>query len=668
MPYQDLSVGSTASRQKDEPSFADKISQAVKNFVDSFSGGDDKPSSSSKPVSGGRGRVVERPNERNDYLAKILSDNAVVPPPSQPDIPQSFTEFNDAAKNIFREVYNPQTGQYELADNPPSQWTNNRNDITSGIVQYVPPNMRDALMIGGQYDRSVPHALVDNVIGLDDSVVSGGEAFGQQAYDDPLGTLKGMGLGAAEGMYNLLTSPIDTIGGYLGDVKTAVMRDQTGRTADQRLADIATVASILPATKVTQGLGSVATAPARRQAQPYKNLDAQSFADMEARGTQDLRNLGERLLGSDPRYAGVGSPLFDPNQQMAPATILNARSKKVSEAKKMFEQGASQKEVAEKTGVQRITYEDYLGDKHTQYFMQLPKFEVDMEKISEMKNSTTGAGFKSTVGELMPQVNADIDYLTSSYNKPKLLSEVPVIMDALDEAIAGKDGKGKAVGVYYGGTYDEKIVLDPKRIATAIASTLNHEVEHAVQSRGHTNIFKSGSGGPEGAQDVILDVLGGKEIKNPDGSITKDPGIIARERSKIEKLLLNGKNSDGSPLSDAQLDSLSEYGQALIKTYDFFRANRPFELYQKSPAEVLARGAQPNQQLTVKQFDLPRSAPFNPYFPMTVAERLANIENVLKNKDYKPTRQRQMSYEQMSPYAFDFLSGYRPDQLLGSKK
>lgn len=657
MPYQDLSVGST---KREEPSFADKISQGFRDFVDSFSGGNNDPSPA--PVSGGRGRVVERPNERNDYLAKILSDNAVIPPPSVPDIPQSFRDFNDATGNMFQPVYDPQTGTYRLSDSGPNQQTNNVNDITAGIVQYVPPSWRNPLMIGGQYTRSVPHAFVDNVIGLDDKVTSAGEAFGQQAYDDPLGTLKGMGLGAAEGMYNLLTDPYGSVKGYVGDVYEAVTRDPETTGPDQRLADLATVASIYPAAKVTQGLGSVATAPARKQAEPFKKLDAQSFADMEARGAQDLRNIGERLLGSDPRYAGVGSPLFDPNQQMAPAAILNARSKKVSDAKKMFEQGASQKEVAEKTGVQRITYQDYLGDTHTQYFMQLPKFEVDMEKISEMKNSTTGAGFKSTVGELIPQVNADIDYLTSSYNKPKLLSEVPVIMDALDNAIVND-----AVGAYYNAKSGEKIVLDPKRIANEIASTLNHEVEHAVQARGNPNILMGGSGGPQGSKGVI-DLMLGSEIKNPDGSITKDPGVIANEASKVEKLILDGKNPDGNPLSDVQLDSLLEYAEALQKTHDFFSANRPFELYQKSPAEVLARGAEPNEQLTVKQYDLPRSAPFNPYFPMTISERLANIENLIKDKDYKPSRTRQMSYEQMSPYAFDFLSGYRPDQLLGPKK
>jgi len=95
MPYQDLSVGSTASRQKDEPSFADKISQGFRDFFDSFNGGDDD---SPAPVSGGRGNVVERPNERNDYLAAILqqqSDNAIVPPPSAADAAVGFVPPED---------------------------------------------------------------------------------------------------------------------------------------------------------------------------------------------------------------------------------------------------------------------------------------------------------------------------------------------------------------------------------------------------------------------------------------------------------------------------------------------------------------------------------------------------------------------------------------------
>lgn len=349
MPYQDLSVGSTASRQQDEPSFFDK----VKDF---FSGGDDKPSSSSQPVSGGRGRVVERPNERNDYLAKILSDNAVVPPPNVPDIPQSFRDFNEAANNVFTPVYNPQTGQYDLADTPPSQFTNNQNDITAGIVQYIPPNMRDFLMIGGQYDRSLPHALVDNVVGLDDKVVSGGEAFGQQAYDDPLGTLKGMGLGAAEGMYNLLTSPIDTIGGYLGDVKTAVMRDQTGRTADQRLADIVTVASILPTFKVA-------------------STGAKALGDTQV--AKGLRGeLAQDYFGPDgpdipPSMAGFRVP---ENSNDA------ARIKNLYDAHKSL--GLTDNQIQERTGIKRYASYDSDGNLVDEVFGEtVPVESLDVSNI-----------------------------------------------------------------------------------------------------------------------------------------------------------------------------------------------------------------------------------------------------------------------------------------------
>ncbi|MEL0120120.1 MAG: hypothetical protein VXB01_14370, partial [Opitutae bacterium] len=127
MPYQDLSVGSTANKPKSEPSFFDKISQGIGNFVDSFSGGNDDPAPvsggrgnvverpnerndylaaisgdnndpSPAPVSGGRGNVVERPNERNDYLAAILqqqSDNAIVPPPSAADAAVGFVPPKD---------------------------------------------------------------------------------------------------------------------------------------------------------------------------------------------------------------------------------------------------------------------------------------------------------------------------------------------------------------------------------------------------------------------------------------------------------------------------------------------------------------------------------------------------------------------------------------------
>tara|TARA_R100000544_G_scaffold5521_1_gene2106 strand:- start:248 stop:1780 length:1533 start_codon:yes stop_codon:yes gene_type:complete len=116
--------------------------------------------------------------------------------------------------------------------------------------------MRDALMIGGQYDRSIPHALIDNIggifsgdsIGLDDGYQSFGEDLGAYMADDPIGLGTDIMKGVGEGIYNLFTDS-STIPNYLRDVRDAATRDQTNRTADQRLGDVFTVGSIIPAVK-----------------------------------------------------------------------------------------------------------------------------------------------------------------------------------------------------------------------------------------------------------------------------------------------------------------------------------------------------------------------------------------------------------------------------------
>jgi hypothetical protein len=142
MPYQDLSVGSTANKPKSEPSFFDKVR-------DFFSGGDDKPSSSSQPVSGGRGRVVERPNERNDYLAKILSDNAVVPPPSAADV--LVSQRTDAG---YVNPTNLDSGLRFVPNQQQPDYSGNVDRYSIPIGQYIPPNLRPAADYLGLTDLS----------------------------------------------------------------------------------------------------------------------------------------------------------------------------------------------------------------------------------------------------------------------------------------------------------------------------------------------------------------------------------------------------------------------------------------------------------------------------------------------------------------------------------
>ena len=136
--YTSLDAIAQANTQKaDEPTFFEK----VKNF---FGGGDDKPT----PVAGGRGRTVERPNERNDYLAKIL-DNQFdpVPPPSYEDARtglranQGYVDpSGDSGLQIMQSEQPDYSGNYDRYSIP--------------VGQYIPPLLRPTADALGLTDLS----------------------------------------------------------------------------------------------------------------------------------------------------------------------------------------------------------------------------------------------------------------------------------------------------------------------------------------------------------------------------------------------------------------------------------------------------------------------------------------------------------------------------------
>ena len=146
MPYEDLGVGATNTGKTysggsktvsggyshptdddDKPSVIDRVSKSVSDFISSFGSGASDPA----PVSGGRGNVYERPNERNDYLAKILSDNAIVPPPSAADAAVGFVPPKD------RTDYSGNVDRYSIP-----------------VGNVIPPNLRPAADYLGLTDLS----------------------------------------------------------------------------------------------------------------------------------------------------------------------------------------------------------------------------------------------------------------------------------------------------------------------------------------------------------------------------------------------------------------------------------------------------------------------------------------------------------------------------------
>ena len=670
----------------EEPTFFEKI----KNLL----GGDDKPTS----VAGGRGRTVERPNERSDYLAKILDDQfAPVPPPNVPPVPKLFNQFNDASGNIFKPYYNPETEKFELIDNDPSQMTLNKDDITSSIIDFIPPQLRTSLMIGGQYDRSIPHALVDNLIGLDDGVLSAGEAFGQQFNEDELGTLLDMGIGAAEGAYNLVTSPIDTVGGYLGDVASAArsLKNNKG-TADEKLGNLLMLGSVVPAAKVAQLGGQAATIPLKKQASRFNDPFLESERLLAARGGT---NVG---TAENPKYTGVERPSFIPDARTSSTeTIAEYRGRKKL-ADLLYENGATHAEVINTAGINRVTYKTPSGESITRDFMLLERPQINVEEALKMVEETKDRlianpdgtfdfkpdfkGYESMEDLIQAMAAGKISqddlakrpgtrFLSELLNNPEdfaFLSNDFSGIKVKPEGLTKKNKFPPRGGAYHDDgvgeiTYNPKNLSDPKKqerqTAYIIGELLDHEMEHGIQARGDKVLFREGSGGPDEAEayrDKRLDQIG-------------------YDFMRIEDVV----NDPSSNLNPAQLATLRDYSLKLQNELDALD-RIPEELYMESPIEVLARGAEKVPLTTYKQ-DVPITGLFNPYIKGNITPLSQGIGALIK--DYKQSSKRlghkktierlpyfltkkgygrrevPIAYEEMMPYRVK--TGNRPDQILG---
>tara|TARA_R100001510_G_scaffold26537_1_gene23339 strand:- start:168 stop:2201 length:2034 start_codon:yes stop_codon:yes gene_type:complete len=672
----------------EEPTFFEKI----KNLL---GGGDDKPT----PVAGGRGRTVERPNERSDYLAKILDDQfAPVPPPNVPPVPKLFNQFNDASGNIFRPYYNPETEKFELIDNAPSQMTLNKGDITEKAVGYIPPQFRDPFMIGGQYDRSIPHALIDNLIGLDDGFESTGEALGRKFNEDELGFLLDMGIGAAKGAYNLLTTnPKTTVSNYVGGVGDAFKRLKSNEgTADQKLGDLLMVGSVVPAGQAVRLGADVATIPLKKQASRFNDPYMESERLLAARG---FTNVG---TDKNPRYTGVERPSFIPDARTSSTeTIAEYRGRKKL-ADYLYENGATHAEVINTAGINRVTYKTPSGEPITRDFMLLERPQINVEEALKMVEETKDRLIANPDGtfDFKPDFKGyesmeDLIYAMAAgkisqddlAKRPgtRFLSEL--LNNPEDFAFLSNDFSGIKVkpeslnienkfeprgGAYHdvdGGeiTYNPKNLSDPelqkRQTAYIIGELLDHEMEHGIQARGDKVLFREGSGGPDTAEayrDKRLDRIG-------------------YDLMRIEDVV----NDPNSNLNPAQLAALGDYSSKLQNELDALD-RIPEELYMETPSEVLARGAERVPLTTYKQ-DVPITGLFNPYIKGQITPLSQGIGALIK--DYKQSSDRlghkktierlpffltkkgygrrevPIAYEEMVPYAVK--TGNRPDQILG---
>jgi len=667
----------------DETTFFEKIQNLL-------GGGDD--------VTGGRGRTVEKRNDRSDYLAKILDDQfAPVPGPSASPVPELFNQFNDASGNIFKPVYNSETQKYELADNEPSQMTLNRGDITEKAISYIPPGLRGPLMIGGQYDRSIPQALVDNFVGLDDGVDSPLELISKQFNENELGTLLDMGIGAAEGAYNLVTSPIDTVGGYVGDVGSAVKSLASNEgTADEKLGNLLMAGSVLPAAKIAQLGGKAATIPLKNQAARFNDPYMESERLLAARG---FRNVGTE---KNPKYAGVEYPSFLPDAKTSSAETIAEYRGRQKLATYLYENGANHADVINTAGINRVTYKTPSGESITRDFMLIERPQINVQEALKMVEETKDRlianpdgtfdlkpDFKGydTIEEYIQAMAAGKVSQDDLAKKPgaRFLSELlnnPEDFAFLNNDFGGIKVKPESLnekgnfpprgGAYYNA--EGEITYNPEFSAEFIINEmLDHEMEHGIQYRGDLSLPREGRGGPKYAKayrdkrlvEVVDDIL------------------------RVEDMLGNPNVN----LSLAQIKDLNDYRKKLEQE-KLVLDKSPDELYMETPIEVLARGVERGPLTTNKQ-DVPITGLFNPYikgrvdpdlpFMDKAQVYLTDIEKGIGSlfEDYKTVgskkflknlplflnrrgygqRKVPIAYEEMMPYTRETPG--RPGEILG---
>lgn len=132
--------------------------------------------------------------------------------------------------------------------------------------RYIPPNLRPQV----RDIRNLGYSLLDNVVGFDDGFESGGERLGMQIRTDPIGTGRAVAQGIGSGVQSLISDPVGAVRGaalgfgdayqragkgadaYLpeGVTLAGASMDQIRAANDAYLADVTTLSSVIPATRV----------------------------------------------------------------------------------------------------------------------------------------------------------------------------------------------------------------------------------------------------------------------------------------------------------------------------------------------------------------------------------------------------------------------------------
>ena len=658
-----------------------------------------------EPVRGGRGNIVEKPNERSDYLASIIANQMAE---TQRDDSNQFSVGLDpipynlgVAVQPQQPVVNPQTVDARNINPFVTSAYNPATDdpyILGDGEDYTPSYIRNQTpIVGKSYANIISQGIGD---------------AGKAIYEDPLGVGKGIVSSVYEGGKDLLTDPVGTVydygknvvqsginlgsseglAGYLPEGVTVenATPEQLTAARQAKLGDIFQVGSVIPAAQAARIAGTGAKAGLSYGLGQVKKpfiSNAERLNKIAIEAEEQLRNRGFRNVGTEknPQYTGVEVPSFIPDaKRNSGETIAEYRARqKIANA--MYAKGATDAEVIRDAGINRVTYKTPDGREITRDFMllQAPKFNVD----ETIKMMTEGAG------DIREQVVSTGDGVRTIYTTSddgmvapgqKLLTEVieniedyklldtpydpefayggvsPIKPDQYGRLPKGTRGQFSKTTeeIRYNPLYARDGDMGLKGtyagIPKLITTTLPHEFDHLTMSRGDRSIFdESVSGGLNQINDYRMQRL----------------DDIARNLNDLERFKENNVNID--PQKKELLDTLEKN---LNKEMDVLGNLSARELYEASPVEVSARGAVPGDPLTRTVKDLNLLGIINPLVKGNkqtslreglgrafsdlkllskyggVKKGLSSIPFILGRKIYGE-REIPISYEQMIPYA-----------------
>jgi len=275
-----------------------------------------------EPVRGGRGNIVEKPNERNDYLASIIANqtaetqrndsnqfsHGLDPIPYNLGVPvqPQQTVVNPQtvdARNINPFVTSPyDTGQGAVTDDP--YILGDGEDYMPSYARYQKPMGKGYTQIIGEGIGDFGQAVYADPVGVGKAIASGVYEGGKDLLTDPVGTVYGYGKGVYDSAINLGSSGEGGglsygLAGYLPEGVTVdnATPEQLTAAREAKLGDIFNVASLVPAVKGAQLAGQGAKSALDYGIGATKRLEF----DPNTVGM----NIGNVRLGPEPEFVTV---------------------------------------------------------------------------------------------------------------------------------------------------------------------------------------------------------------------------------------------------------------------------------------------------------------------------------------------------------------------------